>query len=126
MIVLQRRIASLRSPNGRGCPGGPYRDDDILALLDALEACQASVVVGCLNEAVGITSLESAALAYQQADCAYRAAHERFRMKHPELLLAPYAQKKDHPGFAQCLECLTEIFKVRTKLNEVALAWKPR
>ena len=38
MIDLQQRIASLRAPDGRGCPGGPRCDHDILALLDALEA----------------------------------------------------------------------------------------
>jgi hypothetical protein len=36
-IDLQRRTEELRAPNGRGCPNGLRRDDDIVALLDALE-----------------------------------------------------------------------------------------
>jgi hypothetical protein len=40
-INLQRRITELRKPGGRGCPGDPRRDDDILALLDALEEATA-------------------------------------------------------------------------------------
>jgi hypothetical protein len=57
---LQRRIASLRAPDGRGCLSSPRRDNDILALLEALEAA-GKVIEAARRVTMAVLDMDSSA-----------------------------------------------------------------